>query len=303
MGELYQSISCDNFSDFIKKVQDLPRDERHRWVFKGLENSCWSLRTTLERECERFGISGDDVHRREYNMIREFQRRLHHYEVSVPDRDDVDEWMALMQHYGSPTRLLDFTYSFYVAAYFAFEKAISGEVAIWAVNTEWISNKFNSTNAKALISSYEKYGNYRDPGAFHLLFLKYLENRYVLVINPFRLNDRLAYQQGLFLCPASVSTGFMENLSGLVNHCQNDAPVRKFIINVGDKGEHRDEALRQLHNMNINRITLFPGLVGFAESCKVGIMTVFGEHKVMQDGVEIPTRDLWQMPSNRNRDK
>jgi FRG domain len=297
MGEVYENIPCNDFSDFVIKVKELPRDKRHRWVFKGLENASWSLKTTLERECERFGISGDDVHRREYNMIREFQRRLHHYEVSIPARDDVDEWMALMQHYGAPTRLLDFTYSHYVAAFFAFEKATSGDVAIWAVNTEWISKKFKSSNPRDMVNAYEKYGNYRDPDAFRLLFLKYLKKRYVLAINPFRLIDRLAYQQGLFLCPASVSAGFMENLGGLVRSRQNDSPVKKFIINIGEKSEHRDEALRQLNDMNINRITLFPGLVGFAESCKVGVMTVFGEHKVMSKGVEIPVRDLWEMLS------
>src|SRR5438093_2893211 len=33
------------------------------------------------------------------------------------------EWLALMQHYGAPTRLLDFTYSFWIALFFAFEEA------------------------------------------------------------------------------------------------------------------------------------------------------------------------------------
>ena len=32
------------------------------------------------------------------------------------------EWLALMQHYGTPTRLLDFTRSPYVACYFALEE-------------------------------------------------------------------------------------------------------------------------------------------------------------------------------------
>src|SRR6058998_3676205 len=35
------------------------------------------------------------------------------------------EWLALMQHYGAPTGLLDFTRSFWIALFFAFEEAES----------------------------------------------------------------------------------------------------------------------------------------------------------------------------------
>jgi hypothetical protein len=41
-----------------------------------------------------------------------------------------------MQHHGAPTRLLDFTYSIYVAAYFALESA-DADAAVWAVNAPW----------------------------------------------------------------------------------------------------------------------------------------------------------------------
>ncbi len=256
MGEFYEPIPCDDFCAFVDKVQELQKDKSRRWVFKGLEKSCWPLKTTLERECERFGISGDDVQRREYNMIREFQRRLHHYETHVPRQENVDEWMALMQHYGAPTRLLDFTYSPFVAAYFAFEKAKSGNVSVWAVDGECIDRAFKSDNCcdQRLRDAYEEYANYRSPRAFCSLFLEDPGEKYVLVVNPFRLNDRLAYQQGLFLCPASVTAGFMENLGGLFKSSLDSTPVKKFIINVGEKGEHRDEALRDLHSMNINRL-------------------------------------------------
>jgi len=41
-----------------------------------------------------------------------------------------------MQHHGAPTRLLDFTYSFYIAAYFALEES-EKDCAIWALNMKW----------------------------------------------------------------------------------------------------------------------------------------------------------------------
>jgi len=41
-----------------------------------------------------------------------------------------------MQHHGAPTRLLDFSYSIYVAAYSAMESA-DGDSALWAVDGLW----------------------------------------------------------------------------------------------------------------------------------------------------------------------
>jgi hypothetical protein len=47
--------------------------------------------------------------------------------------DNYFEWLAIMQHYGSPTRLLDFTESIFIATYFAVVESDS-DPAICAIN-------------------------------------------------------------------------------------------------------------------------------------------------------------------------
>src|SRR3989304_3886447 len=132
---------CDDFEDFQNKCKKLPNGA---WIYRGQRSCTWRLETAFERAGEQFGVHGEEKIKVERNMLREFKRRLHQYTDNVPDDNSTDEWLALMQHYGAPTRLLDFTYSPHVAAYFAFENAASGKVAVWAIDGEGISKKFKS---------------------------------------------------------------------------------------------------------------------------------------------------------------
>ena len=94
------------------------------------------------------------------------------YGVDLPVDGETDEWLALMRHHGAPTRLLDFTYSPYVAAYFAFEDAEPRDsVAIWAVNTSWCAeaSRYKYPEVAPSIESYE---HMRDSESFNQVFME-----------------------------------------------------------------------------------------------------------------------------------
>ena len=59
-------------------------------------------------------------------VLDEFPRRASRYFGSNQQPADQLEWLSWMQHFGAPTQLLDFTYSPYVAVYFAFEEKDRG---------------------------------------------------------------------------------------------------------------------------------------------------------------------------------
>jgi hypothetical protein len=274
--EAFHVEECKDFPEFLDKAHALVTRSDGKWIFRGQEKAKWCLKTTLQRECERFGVAGSDIVRVEERMIREFQRRLHHYTANVPQA--TDEWMALMQHHGAPTRLLDFTYSPQVAGYFAFEKAAlckdktdsSDEVAIWAVNTDWCDVQLKKLYP-LLPEHYTTYAKNRDSQSFNSVFID-SAYKLVLTVNPFRLNERLVYQKGVFLCPGDVSIGFMENLIHFMGNDKLEEEVIQYTIPIGKKGEIRDQALEILDQMNINRVTLFPGLDGFAQSFPARIL-------------------------------
>jgi hypothetical protein len=106
-----------------------------RWCFRGHHRPEWSLVSSLDR------MVSHDRRDAETFLIGEFQRSAQHFLGFVPDKDDVLEWLALMQHHGTPTRLLDFTLSPYIGLYFALEHfpinpGLQTDVcaALWAIN-------------------------------------------------------------------------------------------------------------------------------------------------------------------------
>jgi hypothetical protein len=93
----------------------------------------------------------------ERKMIRQFKRQSHRYLENPPKDDDTIEWLALVQHFGSPTRFQDWTYSFFVALFFAVEAA-EKRCPVWAIDMDWLREK-----AKPMFPpGAEEYGGLRE---------------------------------------------------------------------------------------------------------------------------------------------
>ncbi|MGD0223791.1 MAG: FRG domain-containing protein [Terriglobia bacterium] len=259
------------------------------WVFRGQPSAELALTTTLERACEELGIKTQDVPNIELKVIFDFQRGYHLNAVHAPPEiSDTLEWLAVMRHYGTPTRLLDFTYSFYIAAYFALEHA-KADAAIWAISKTWLTEQTrdvvnkNINDGNAVIN---EFAARRNGKSFRAIFMRPGDPlKLVLGTNPYRLNDRLTVQQGLFLCPGDTSSPFSTNLE---NFGKPDDKVIKVII--GNEG--RTEILRKLHMLGINRSLLFPGLDGYAESLRTK-MLIFDQMRQMEGAGSYMSCNVW----------
>src|SRR6185436_15221175 len=102
-------------------------------VFRGQASQKWGLSTSLERAAELFNFPKEGLWDQEQRTLYEFKARAHQFIQSPPQDSEHIEWLSLIQHHGGPTRLLDFTSSFYVAAFFAIESANENS-SVWAID-------------------------------------------------------------------------------------------------------------------------------------------------------------------------
>jgi hypothetical protein len=227
------------------------------WVFRGQRDERWGLVTTLERSVTRLGKSRN-LSRIEGGLLRRFKRQAHHYLAESPPEDRWLEWLALMQHYGAPTRLLDWTYSFFVGLYFAVLDA-DGPSALWAIDTSWTIGRVKALLPSGTWDKVEKDPNLADPETFVALFARRPGDRIRLIcpVNPYRLNQRLAIQQGTFLCAGDVSKRFESNLAGLFPAGRANGRLIKCIISLSRSD--REDVMRRLFRMNVTSTSLFPG--------------------------------------------
>jgi hypothetical protein len=244
----------------------LHRYSRKGWIFRGQERARWPLTTSLERLYRRESIPVKRKTDVERELIRDFKRAYHQYDMHLPGKESPLEWLALMQHYGAPTRLCDFTYSIYIAAYFALERA-TGDCAVWAIDAEWASRESKKVLKKKGKTHIELLSRRTYPDQEIIAYRALLSTPYARCAYPtnaFRLNQRLRIQKGVFLVPGNVNISFMENLRYLPDHDEAGC-ILKIIIPI----EKRTQALKELFSMNISRTSLFPGLDGYAQSMAV----------------------------------
>jgi hypothetical protein len=262
------------------------------FIFRGQSNKEWDLATSLERSVTDYSWLGHDratgLETEEKWMLHEFKRNYHRFSNSAPNIDDSFEWLAIMQHYGSPTRLLDFTESFFIATYFAIIDSKS-DAAVWAINRWVLRDKLKNVFSLNYNNSETLKDEVND---IHIqLANKFIAHKYtgnsdpnsVIPLEPKTCSERLAKQQGLFLMPTNTNETFMNNIidafqinkeaifsisfNSLINesHLKNLSEkvfVVKFII----PKELHWEILDQLYYMNITADTLFPGIEGLAKS-------------------------------------
>lgn len=263
----------------IKSIEELvsvaDQYQKHdRLVFRGQSNVEWGLKTTLERTAARLGRDSSEI---EGHVTREFQRQAPNYALGrTPADSDTFEWMSLLRHYGGPSRLLDFTHSFWIAVFMGFQEAkndfeheTKNDFSVFVID----KTHLDSERQKVAFPVDKKGKKISD---MNQVVIKIIDGSWqpesptVFSDASFYSNPRFACQQGDFLF-STLTNGSFETALNETSKRVGEEISTKIII----AGSLRKEIGWKLQSMNISSQSLFPGLDGFASTPESALNQLF----------------------------
>lgn len=267
MLTLWKEIIVTDWKQFNQHIE---RFHEKGWVYRGQNSEQWLLESSLYRECKAINsdIDNKSCVKIEKKMKKEFKSSYKLYstfQISEPKNDDyMEEWLeerlatfSVMQHYGSPTRFLDWTHSPFIASFFALDGA-TNRFCVYALNLEKI-DKFNKAIS---IDDHQRNRIFYDTRSPIKPFL--------YPYHAIEQNHRLRIQQGLFLVPSLINVTFDYILKeyGIENGLLDEEETAVKLIFDNDDLKYWWSKLIQ---MNITHETIYPGLEGFCKSLKLNV--------------------------------
>lgn len=221
---------------------------RAQLAYRGLSDAGYDLSTSLMR-------LGEGYERLEKHLLRNFRKYAHR--DAVPD-DSNWNWLTLAQHHGLPTRLMDWTFSPYVAMHFATANLDSFHIdgVIWAVDYV----KVHAVLPEALRRELGAEGadlftvEMLDRATPGIDGLGQLGGPFLVFLEPPSVDDRVVNQYALL--------SVMSDVAAHVDHWLAERPdmYARYIIPAALKWEIRDK----LDQANVTERVLFPGLDGLS---------------------------------------
>ena len=241
-AELQEELFADAWQPELRRF-------RSAFAYRGRNDVAEDLSTSLLR-------LGGDPGSVEGHLLRNFRRYAQREDVSF---DSVWNWLALAQHHGLPTRLLDWTYSPYVALHFATAslELFDRDGVVWLldyvraqeqaparVRDVLRDQEMNVFTAELLDEAAGGLGDLEGLAA----------DDYVVFLEPPSLNERIVNQYALF--------SLMSRPQARLDEWLGSRPelARRLVVPAELKWEVRDK----LDQANITERVLFPGLDGLS---------------------------------------
>lgn len=199
----------------------------------------------------------------EFRIAVNFKREAPSITKELPDYRNHLEWLFLMQHHGTPTRLLDWSENILIAAFFAINSDFNEDAEIWSI-LPWHLNSLNGLDGLPLMEN--KILSFLAHEIFHSnpkeLAQEYgLNNipQIPIALLPPLSHPRISAQQSCFTIHPEPQIGF-----SIPEVIVEEKYLVRYII---PKALKKDIEKKLLY-LGINYRTVFPDLDGLAKSIK-----------------------------------
>jgi hypothetical protein len=240
--ELHELLFADSWNEHLGLF-------RSNFAFRGLSDAAADLSTSLVR-------LGGDVRELEGQLMRNFRK---YAAADAVPHDTPWDWLALGQHHGLPTRLLDWTYSPYVALHFVTPlfNRFDRDGVVWCLDyvrahqllparlRELLDSEGANVFTTELLA--EAAPRVRELGDL-------ADEDFALFVEPPSFDARIVNQYALF--------SLMSRADGSLNDWIEHHPelARRIVVPAELKWEVRDK----LDQSNLTERVLFPGLDGLS---------------------------------------
>lgn len=234
-----KTIECTDWTDFKSQiVGDLyehGRFKKGKYLFRGQGGEDWSLSSTFDRWYH--GELKNKVNTAK-ELLSQFAKECELEDLDDNVRNSEIMMLSLGQHNGLPTRLLDWSESPYISAFFAFSSHIratqdSGDkIAIWVIKAE---DPIWNSEFGCEIVNVPSFGN-----------------------------ERIKNQHGKFTYLRTPQSSIEEYVASY----PNEGVLIKYII----PAHNAVNALADLDSMGINFSRIYPGISGNAMSAQVRVL-------------------------------
>ncbi len=212
-------------------------------LFRGVYDHSYKLIPSIGRDTTE-GTYGN-IETLEYDLITDFKR------LSIPELKETPtsdfEWLFLAQHYGLPTRLLDWSSNPMVGLFFAVSGGDNTDGALYIAKHQ-VSDQYELFDYKtANVSESEKSQN-----PISRVFSLQQDQGKVIFVRPKYSDQRYINQKSVFSCPANP---FEE-----IEIDRNKITIKK---------ECKDVIRKTLRTMGISHSYIYPGLEGITKELKI----------------------------------
>lgn len=258
---LFTTHEVSSFGELHALVQPLAARGHgpfRQHAFRGQADAAWSLLPSFARVLREAAASEPlpaSWEMFERTLVLLLQTKAHLYRPLLSlvrgEESALLDWLVLGRHHGLPTRLLDWTYSPYVAAWNACASAPRTDGTLWCVSVEHVNAP---DDVKALM--------HRESDNLRRIVAGEQPAKPLLFFLPHVHNERSAAQQGLFSIAADGLADHLDLLRAEVRRYEGqvDEPlVRRVVVPARLKGEF----LRALRAMNVTAESLEPDLDGY----------------------------------------